>query len=245
MVINSKRTGIDANDMPYANRKVYELIQSETDGNVRAFAKSINVSQQSLNRIFCVDKRNGKYPSVSKDIKQGIIDAYGKDEIWFIADSNENEVLRNNKAENLTKEETNFLLVPLVHIDSVGGIHSDNQIVEEPQYIDGYIPFVNAQEGDIAIMQTGTSMIPTIPPGSILQLRRVKNWREYFGYGNIFVIELTDGRRITKEVTRYDSNPSEYIWCVSHNPDVPDEELPKSMIASVWKVIKVLTDKGW
>lgn len=247
MAINSKRADVNMDGMPYANRKVYELIQSETDGNVRAFAKNINVSQQSLNRIFCIDKRNGKYPSISKDIKQGIIDVYGKDEIWFIADTdfNNNVVSKGNKEEGLSREAANYLLVPLVHIDSVGGMHSDNKIVGEPQYIDGYIPFVNAQEGDIAIMQTGTSMIPTIPPGSIIQLRKVENWREYFGYGNIFVIELTDGRRITKEVTRYDNNPNEYIWCVSHNPDVPNEELPKSMIASVWKVIKVLTDKGW
>lgn len=140
---------------------------------------------------------------------------------------------------------SNYKMVPLIHIDSVGGMRSSNEIVNEPQYLDQYVPFVNAQDGDIAIMQTGTSMTPTIPPGSILQLRKVENWREYFGYGNIFVIELTDGRRITKEVTRYDGNPHEYIWCVSHNPDVPDEELSKSMIASVWKVIKVLTDKGW
>lgn len=86
MVANPKNTDMNINDMPYANKKVYELIQSETDGNVRAFAKSINVSQQSMNRIFCVDKRNGKYPSISNEIKQGIIDTYGKDEIWFISD---------------------------------------------------------------------------------------------------------------------------------------------------------------
>lgn len=247
MVTNSRKANLNIDDMPYANRKVYELIQNETDGSVRAFAKSINVSQQSLNRIFCIDRRNGKYPSISNDIKQGIIDVYGKDEIWFIADTdaNEDELSKNDKEENVAKEETNYLLVPLVHIDSVGGMHSVNQIVGEPQYIDSYIPFVNAQEGDIAIMQTGTSMIPTIPPGSILQLRKVENWREYFGYGNIFVIELTDGRRITKEVSRYDDNPKDFVWCISHNPDVPDEELPKSMIVSVWKVIKVLTDKGW
>ena len=30
-----------------------------------------------------------------------------------------------------------------------------------------------------------------------------------------------------------------------HNEKVADEELPKNMIVSVWKVIKVLTDKGW
>lgn len=138
-----------------------------------------------------------------------------------------------------------YKLVPVVHVDSVGGMHSNNDIVSEPQYVEGYIPFVNAKKDDIAVYQSGDSMIPTIPPGSLMQIREVKNWKEYFGYGNIFVIELTDGRRITKEVTRYDENPKEYVWCISHNSSVPDEELPKNMIASVWKVVKILTDKGW
>ena len=176
---------------------------------------------------------------------------YGANKSWIY--TGEGEMLSDKSKpasvsiirESVPNGGSNYKMVPLIHIDSVGGMRSKNEIVNEPQYVDQYIPFVNAQEGDIAIIQTGISMTPTIPPGSILQLRKVENWREYFGYGNIFVIELTDGRRITKEVTRYDSNPNEYIWCVSHNPDVPDEELPKSMIASVWKVIKVLTDKGW
>lgn len=175
-----------------------------------------------------------------------LIEKFGEAVICkYIVNSENNPVIIEGKREFVQKEGNNYRLVPLVHIDSVGGMHSHNEIVGESQYIEGYIPFVNAQEGDIAITQTGTSMIPTIPPGSIMQLRRVENWREYFGYGNIFVIELTDGRRITKEVSRYDANPKDFIWCISHNPDVPDEELPKSMIASVWKVIKVLTDKGW
>ena len=147
--------------------------------------------------------------------------------------------------EIVEKGGNNYKLVPLVHIDSVGGMQSNNSITDEPQYIEGYIPFVNAKDDDRAIIQSGTSMIPTIPPGSFMQLREVENWREYFGYGNIFVIELKDGRRITKEVRRYDENPKDYVLCVSHNPDVAPEELPKSMIASVWKVIKILTDKGW
>lgn len=143
-------------------------------------------------------------------------------------------------------DRANYRLVPVVHVDSVGGIYSNNEVsVTDSQYVEGYVPFVNAQEGDRAIFQTGNSMIPTCPPGSLLQIREVPNWREYFGYGNIFVIELTDGRRITKEVNRYDENPREFVWCKSHNPEVADEELPRSMINSVWKVIKILTDKGW
>lgn len=88
-------------------------------------------------------------------------------------------------------------------------------------------------------------MTPTIPPGSTLLLREVQDWKEYFGYGNIFVLWLKDDRRITKEARRYDDDAKNYIWCVSHNPDVADEELPKSFIRGVWKVIKYQADFGW
>ena len=126
----------------------------------------------------------------------------------------------------------NYRLVPIVHIDSVGGLHSNNAITDEPQYIEGYVP-------------SGNSMIPTIPPGSLIQIRKVESWRDYFGYGNIYVIELTDGRQVTKEVAKYEPDPKNYILCKSHNPDVADEELPRSMIVSVWKVINILINKGW
>ncbi|WP_289157938.1 hypothetical protein [uncultured Muribaculum sp.] len=73
-------------------------------------------------------------------------------------------------------------------------------------------------------------MTPTIPPGSILLLREVQDWKEYFGYGNISVLWLKDDRRITKEARRYDDDAKNYIWSVSHNLDVADKELPKSFI---------------
>lgn len=147
--------------------------------------------------------------------------------------------------ETAITSDDSVIMIPIVHIDSVGGMHSPNSIIEEEQFIEGYAPFVDARAGDICIIQSGDSMVPTCPSGSLLLLRQVPNWKEYFGYGNIFVIELTDGRRITKEVTRYDEDPRNFIWCVSHNPNVPDEELPKNMIKSVWKVIKIQINKGW
>lgn len=151
------------------------------------------------------------------------------------------------KNAQLVEEESNpnYRLVPIVHIDSVGGLHSNNAMSDVPQYIEGYVPFVNAREDDRAIYESGNSMIPTIPPGSLIQIRKVESWREYFGYGNIYVIELTDGRRVTKEVAKHDPDPKNYILCKSHNPDVADEELPRSMIVSVWKVINILINKGW
>ncbi|MDE6695819.1 MAG: hypothetical protein K2K25_02970, partial [Muribaculaceae bacterium] len=160
-----------------------------------------------------------------------------------------------NEVESLTPKEKasisdglksgKFRLVPLINIDSVGGVHSENAIDVSEQYVIKMMPFADALPDDVAILQSGNSMYPTIPSGSALLIREVKNWREYFGYGGIFVLLLSDGRRITKEVRRYEEDPKNYIWCVSYNPDVADEELPKSLIKGVWKVVKYIADFGW
>ena len=113
------------------------------------------------------------------------------------------------------------------------------------EYADQLIPFTDALEGDVALTVSGESMSPTCPPGSRVLIRQIPQWREYFGYGNIFVLLLTDGRRILKEVQKYPEDSKNYILCKSHNDKYPEEELPKSMIASVWKVIKILNERGW
>lgn len=136
-------------------------------------------------------------------------------------------------------------LIPLVHIDSVGGIRSKNQLTSSEQYIERMIPFPDGRPGDVAIIQSGNSMAPTIPAGAILQIRKVEGWREYFGYGNDFVLWLSDDRRITKQVLKYSPDPKNYVTCHSYNPESADEELPKDMIQEVWKVVNVLIHKGW
>lgn len=160
-----------------------------------------------------------------------------------------------NEVEELTAEEMADLeramsegrvtYIPLIHIDSVGGIYSPNALTNSEQYVERMIPFPDARPGDVAILQSGNSMSPTIPAGAIMQIRRVDGWREYFGYGGDFVLWLTDERRITKQVLKYEPDPAYYVTCHSYNPEAADEELPKSMIKEVWKVINVLINKGW
>lgn len=160
-----------------------------------------------------------------------------------------------NEVEYLTAEEIaefdkargegRVTYIPLVNIDSVGGIHSPNALSSSEQYIERMIPFPDARPGDVAILQSGNSMSPTIPAGAIMQIRRVDGWREYFGYGSDFVLWLSDDRRITKQVIKYLPDPVNYVTCHSYNPESADEELPKSMIKEVWKIINVLINKGW
>lgn len=101
-----------------------------------------------------------------------------------------------------------YRLVDIINIDAVGGVHSDNAITFSEQYPIGRIPFTNAREGDVAILQSGNSMSPTIPPGSVLLIREVVDWQEYLDNG-VYVIWLKDDRRITKEIRRYPPRPSE------------------------------------
>lgn len=224
----------------------------------KGFRRAFSLTQAQLaNILMCGQPNISAMEKTMKNLEveheKILIEKYGEDSVRKFSVS---QILDDNPSKsNMEKGETeekpaappkdNYRLVPIIHIDSVGGMHSHNSIVQEPQYIEGYAPFAGAKEGDVCIIQSGDSMIPTCPAGSLLLVRQVLDWREYFGYGNIFVLVLTDGRRITKEVTKYTPDPQNYVWCVSHNPDVPDEELPKSMIAAVWKVIKILVNKGW
>lgn len=184
------------------------------------------------------DLVNGKTKTLSEDMQTKILSYMPElNPVWLL--TGEGEML------NQTESSTQTLTIPLIHIDSVGGIHSLNKLHSSEQYIEKMIPFPDARHGDVAILQSGNSMAPTIPAGSILQIRRVDNWREYFGYGNDFVLWLSDDRRITKQILKYAPDPQNYVTCHSYNPEVADEELPKSMIVEVWKIINILINKGW
>lgn len=143
-------------------------------------------------------------------------------------------------------KEERVTMVPLLNVDSVGGMHSQNDVsTYDEQYVMDMIPAKYARPGDVAIKETGDSMAPKIPSGAILLLRQVVDWHEYFGYGHVYVLVLRDGRRITKRVTKCDENPKEYVLCESINPEYPSEELPRKMIYAVWKVIGVQINEGY
>lgn len=163
---------------------------------------------------------------------------------WLVTGEGEMLIEKESPIES-TEAGDSQTLIPLVHIDSVGGVRSKNELTSSEQYIERMIPFPDGRPGDVAIIQSGNSMAPTIPAGAILQIRKVEGWREYFGYGNDFVLWLSDDRRITKQVLKYSPDPKNYVTCHSYNPESADEELPKDMIQEVWKVVNVLIHKGW
>lgn len=237
-----------------ASEKIYSIL-NHLNINAKSFAERLGYDRPQI--IYDIQK--GKTKRISSDLAIKIISVFPDiNRSWLLADEGEmlkkKEELR-QEVEDVSVEELELLdrglrqgvfrMVPLINIDSVGGMHSGNELSASEQYVKRMLPFTEAREGDVAIIQSGNSMYPTIPSGSALLIREVVDWRAYFGYGNIYVLWLRDGRRITKEVRRYDPDPKNYVWCVSYNPDVADEELPRSMIRGVWKVVKYIADFGW
>lgn len=213
-------------------------------------AAKLQVSKAYVNSLFTGRRPFGKKQAEIWESTFGISKSWlltGEGKMLRVDPRNEVVDLTPEERENLEVAKTNgdVTYIPLIHVDSVGGIHSQNALTSSEQYVERMIPFPDARPGDVAILQSGNSMAPTIPAGAILQIRRVEGWREYFGYGGDFVLWLTDDRRITKQVLKYGPDPKNYVTCHSYNPEVADEELPRSMIQEVWKVVNVLINKGW
>lgn len=220
------------------NKRIVEIIKYlDISGN--EFAKRIGIPQTTFSNIINRDS------DIKSSTLQAIINQFGFISLMWLL-TGEGEMLKSEDLPNPTSDQAiSYRLVPLLNLDAVGGMHKANLIAENPEYIEKLIPFTDAQDGDVALTISGDSMSPTCPAGSKVLIREVSNWKEYFGFGNIFVILLTDGRRILKEVQKFQEDSKNYILCRSHNDKYPEEELPKSMIQCVWKVVKILNERGW
>lgn len=128
---------------------------------------------------------------------------------------------------------SNFKLLPLHSFDVVGG--SSNQESDSMGYIMGYMPFVNAKDGDISVLVTGNSMYPTYAAGSYVQIRRIDYWREFVEFGQVHIIELMDDRRLIKEIRK--GSDKEHFKLISHNSNFDEVEVSTEFIRSVWLVL--------
>lgn len=217
----------------------------------RTYISHIINGRQSLTRKFAEkicslsDKLNINYLLDENDTSIAFFDSRSKMVHDFVVGQGKELDITKNKLQALQDGLDGYRMVPVYNFDAVGGMESYNDITDAPAYIEKYVPFAGAKIGDICVHVTGNCMIPTYSPGTLLLIREVEGWREYFGYGHTYVLFLNDGRRILKEVRKFAENSKDYVLCVSHNREYEPEELPKSMIVSVYKVIMALTNDGF
>lgn len=70
--------------LPPVNQRIKDIINSNYNGNVRAFCIALGLSDsQKINRLFNIDKRNNKFPSPSIDILSLISNKLGISLNWL------------------------------------------------------------------------------------------------------------------------------------------------------------------
>lgn len=211
-------------ELPYANKKIYDLVQYQTDGNVKLFAEYIGVSQQVLDRIFKEDSRNGKYPSISENIKNALKKKFNLNNVWFVDPENGNN-------EPVISYESGS---PYYNVDFIGGfdlILNDQTI--NPEY---YIQFKPYDKATCWCNITGHSMEPEINHGDIIALREIQD-ASFLPYGEIYAIVTTNDMRTVKRIGP-SSNPDNYTLIPTNkSPEYGVQELPKNMILRIFEVM--------
>ncbi|WP_280671904.1 MULTISPECIES: S24 family peptidase [unclassified Dysgonomonas] len=211
---------------------------------IKAFGESIDISEGTLKSMFnrgtnpsadMLIKIANEYPDISlRWLLKGdgsMLNASNSNPLQHAPVVEEASTVREPLAEYLPT--SNFKLVPLINLDIAGG--TTNQEIDTAQYVEKYIPFVDAQSGDIACPVTNNSMSPIYPPGTIVQIRKIKMWKEYIEYGQVYVVDLVDNRRLIKQVKK-GSGKDRFVLS-SFNKDYDDNEINVDMIYSMWLVI--------
>ena len=143
-------------ELPLLNKKVYDLVLLNTDGNVKLFSEYIGVSQQVLDRIFRIDNRSGKYPKISDNIKEALKKKYNFSDSWFLPEGEYESEMNNDYA--------TYLLPQSAMGGSLTGFASEGTTLQNCERIISPIKGI-----DFAISVYGDSMAPEYPSGSFRQ----------------------------------------------------------------------------
>lgn len=204
------------------------------------FARFIGITPQNLRnwfdrKTYDINKLCSAFPEISVEWL-----TTGKGEMLKYDGTSDSFQEAEQKEQN---KRNDVILVPVLNLDVRGGFN-DNEQTDIREYVDGMIPFSNkiARSGDFVLPLFGDSMYPRYPSGSQLLVRPVESWKEYLEFGNSYVIELNDGRRIVKIVKK--GSDKDHFLLVSVNPDFEPQEIPVSIIQHVFLVKMMLKKEG-
>lgn len=209
-------------EMPYANKKLLQLVDSKANGRVQRFAELIGMSQQRINRLFVKDTRNNQYPRMTDEIKQAVIKRFDLTEEFFIAPRKEDTPM--------TQTQVNDAGIPLIPTSAMAGSLSGDSVTIYKQDIEEYYRIPSFKNSDFCIRVEGDSMEPKYYRGDIIACKNVPLTDIWFQWGKVYVVDTRQGV-LVKHVEKGSDN--DHITLVSDNPNYQPFEIPTSELFGV------------
>lgn len=229
-------------ELPIENQRVKKVIDMYCDGNELRFSKEISISQPRINRLFSLDPRSGKYPIVSFEIIQAIINKYiFLSAEWLISGRGAIEAINENvikEPQAVFKKNGDKTLdsqaVPLYNIEATAGIVTLFNDTKQTKPVD-YIQIPNLPKCDGAVYVTGDSMYPLLKSGDIIMYKQINNILEGIFWGEMYLISIDqDGdEMVTVKYIQKSEKGEEWIKLVSQNKHHDDRDVSLSKVRAL------------
>jgi len=228
--------------LPELNKRIKQLIDFSTNGIVKKFAESIGLPQQTLNRLFVIDHRTGKYPLATTEILLKITEKYDINACWLL--NGEGEMLRNPTAQEGTQglpykmiPAKNTEGIPLIPVSAIAGFGSGEQVLdyECERFV---IPVF--EEAEFLISIKGSSMYPKYSSGDIVACRKLP-LDTFFQWHKVYVLDTEQGALI-KRIE--EGETPDTLAIVSDNQEYTSFQLHRSKIYSIAIVLGVIRQES-
>jgi hypothetical protein len=181
------------------------LIEDEEEPYLRAERNKYGLSLQRIQELTSLPLKTLKaYDNGSKEMPDDILEAFENLFERIENEYNEREEENNTLPVLITDDMVSSVKVPFYEVDFAGGFTSPEMFSEvKPSFIISSPSFAGA---DFACILTGHSMSRRIKNGSVIGLKKINEWWEYFPTNEIYAIVTKNGLRTVKIVKRSTKN---------------------------------------
>jgi hypothetical protein len=214
--------------------------EEEEEPYLRAERNKYGLSLQRIQELTNLPLKTLKaYDNGSKEMPDDILEAFDNLFQRIENEYNEREEENNTLPVLITDDMVSNVKVPFYEVDFAGGFTSPEMFSEvKPSFVISSPSFSGA---DFACVLTGNSMSRRIKNGSVIGLKKINEWWEYFPTNEIYAIVTKNGLRTVKIVKR--SSKSGYIDLIPdplpeyNNPPYETETIRMEYVIGFYQVV--------
>lgn len=212
-----------------------KMLMEERGSSINSFAKEIGIDQSNLNK-----KLSGSL-KITKNDTYKISESLGVNLSWLLNGDGETYSEEGEKLLSKTRISSSVkrssldmgVMVPFYDVELALGY--DEMYNDTPNVPTKFISIPGYEKADFWCRASGDSMKPVISNGDIIALKEVMDWQSFLPTNEVYAIMTTNDLRTVKVVRK--GSDEAHFTLHAYNEEFEDQEIPKSAITKVFKVL--------